>query len=147
MACCSSVQWNSSISETVRNRTHVYTLRMTDTMTPQNIDLSSWDTCIWMHVIPWIDNLSEEAAGCATRSAVQWFWLQSCAENKMGQLSNSDVMIYVTVWWWRNFTEMLDTSYPYLPNTKFLFQKACHYISQYSLLRTEILGISLQARR
>jgi hypothetical protein len=51
MACCSSVQcteqWNSSISETVRNRTHVhlhFLLRMTDTMTAQNIDLSSWDT-------------------------------------------------------------------------------------------------------
>jgi hypothetical protein len=35
------------ISETVRNRTHVHTnifFRMTDTMTAQNIDLSSWDT-------------------------------------------------------------------------------------------------------
>jgi hypothetical protein len=35
------------ISETVRNRTHVHTnffLRMTDTMTSQNIDPSSWDT-------------------------------------------------------------------------------------------------------
>jgi hypothetical protein len=40
-------QWNSSISETVRNRKHVHIhffLRMTDTMTSQNIDLSSWDT-------------------------------------------------------------------------------------------------------
>jgi len=42
-----------SISETVRNRTHVHTkffLRMTDTITSQNIDLSSWDTlyiCIY----------------------------------------------------------------------------------------------------
>jgi hypothetical protein len=35
-----TVQWNSSISETVRNRTHV---RMTDTLTSQNIDISSWD--------------------------------------------------------------------------------------------------------
>jgi hypothetical protein len=35
------------ISETVRNRTHFHInsfLRMTDTMTSQNIDLSSWDT-------------------------------------------------------------------------------------------------------
>jgi hypothetical protein len=35
------------ISETVRNRTHVHSnffLRMTDTMTSQNIDLSPWDT-------------------------------------------------------------------------------------------------------
>jgi hypothetical protein len=35
------------ISETGRTRTHVYVnffLRMTDTMTSQNIDLSSWDT-------------------------------------------------------------------------------------------------------
>jgi hypothetical protein len=35
------------ISETVRNRTHVYInifLIMTDIMTSQNIDLSSWDT-------------------------------------------------------------------------------------------------------
>jgi hypothetical protein len=34
-------------SETVRNRTHIHInffLRMTDTMTSQNIDLSSWDT-------------------------------------------------------------------------------------------------------
>jgi hypothetical protein len=34
----------------VRNRTHVhihFLLRMTDTMTSQNIDLSSWDTCMW----------------------------------------------------------------------------------------------------
>jgi hypothetical protein len=34
-------------SETVRNRTHVrinFFFRMTDTMTSQNIDLSSWDT-------------------------------------------------------------------------------------------------------
>jgi hypothetical protein len=34
------------ISETVRNRTHVHInfyLRMTDTMTSQNIDLFSWD--------------------------------------------------------------------------------------------------------
>jgi hypothetical protein len=47
MACCSSVQWNSSISETVRNRTHVhiiFLLRMTDTVTSQNIDLASLDT-------------------------------------------------------------------------------------------------------
>jgi hypothetical protein len=43
MACCSSVQWNSSISETVRNRTHVhihFLLTMTDTVTSRNIDLS-----------------------------------------------------------------------------------------------------------
>jgi hypothetical protein len=37
----------SSISETFRNKTHVYIhtflLRMTDTVTYQNIDLSSWD--------------------------------------------------------------------------------------------------------
>jgi hypothetical protein len=35
------------ISETVRNRTHVHInffFRMTNTMTSQNIDLSSWDT-------------------------------------------------------------------------------------------------------
>jgi hypothetical protein len=35
------------ISETVRNMTLVhiiFSLRMTDTMTSQNIDLSSWDT-------------------------------------------------------------------------------------------------------
>jgi hypothetical protein len=55
MACCSStrfegtIQWNSSISEIVRNRTHVhivytFLLRMTDTMTSQNNDFSSWDT-------------------------------------------------------------------------------------------------------
>jgi hypothetical protein len=53
MACCSSVQctvqWNSSISETVRNKTHVYIqflLRMTDTMTSQNIDLTYGTSCI-----------------------------------------------------------------------------------------------------
>jgi hypothetical protein len=37
------------ISETVWNRTQVHInffLRMTDTMTSQNIDLSSWDTCM-----------------------------------------------------------------------------------------------------
>jgi hypothetical protein len=42
--CCTV---NSSISETVRNRTHVqytFLLRMTDSVTSQNIDLSSWDT-------------------------------------------------------------------------------------------------------
>jgi hypothetical protein len=48
-----TVQWNSSISETVRNRTrvHIYTflLRMTDTMTSQNIKLSSWDTLYNAH--------------------------------------------------------------------------------------------------
>jgi hypothetical protein len=44
-----TVQWNSSISETVPNRTHVhihFLLRMTDTMTSQNIDLSSGTLCI-----------------------------------------------------------------------------------------------------
>jgi hypothetical protein len=46
----STLQWNISISEIVGNRTHVYIyihfflLRMTDTMTSQNIDPSSWDT-------------------------------------------------------------------------------------------------------
>jgi hypothetical protein len=38
---------NGSISETVRNRTHVHInffLRMTDTKTSQSIVLSSWDT-------------------------------------------------------------------------------------------------------
>jgi hypothetical protein len=46
-ACCSSVQCNTSISETIQNRTHVhihFLFRMADTMTSQNIDLSSWDT-------------------------------------------------------------------------------------------------------
>jgi hypothetical protein len=41
-----TVQWNSSISETFMNRTHVHIhllLRMTDTTTSQNIYLSSWD--------------------------------------------------------------------------------------------------------
>jgi hypothetical protein len=41
-----TIQSNGSISETVRNRTHVHVkflLRMTDTMTSQNIVLSSWD--------------------------------------------------------------------------------------------------------
>jgi hypothetical protein len=44
-----TVQWNSCISETFRNRTRVhiqFLLRITDTMTSQNIDLSSWDFCI-----------------------------------------------------------------------------------------------------
>jgi hypothetical protein len=48
MACYSSVQWNSAISETVQNRTHVHIhfffLRMADTVTSQNTELSSWDT-------------------------------------------------------------------------------------------------------
>jgi hypothetical protein len=42
-----SVQTNSSISETVRNWTHVhiqFLLRMADTMTSQNIAISFWDT-------------------------------------------------------------------------------------------------------
>jgi hypothetical protein len=41
-----SVQWDSSTSETVRNRTHIHIhlFRMTDTMTSQNINLSSSDT-------------------------------------------------------------------------------------------------------
>jgi hypothetical protein len=42
-----NVQCNSSISETVRNRTHLNIhclLRMTDTMTSQNADLCSSDT-------------------------------------------------------------------------------------------------------
>jgi hypothetical protein len=46
-----TIHSNGSISETVRNRTHVhikFLLRMTDTMTSQNIDLSSWDT-LYMH--------------------------------------------------------------------------------------------------
>jgi hypothetical protein len=40
-----TIQGKSSISETVPNRMYIYTflLRMTDTMTSQNIDLSSWD--------------------------------------------------------------------------------------------------------
>jgi hypothetical protein len=40
------------ISETVRNRTHVHInffLRMADTMTSQNIDLSSWDSLYNVH--------------------------------------------------------------------------------------------------
>ena len=50
-----TIQSNGSISETVRNRTHVHTkffflLRMTDTMTSQNIDLSSWDT-LYIHIL------------------------------------------------------------------------------------------------
>jgi hypothetical protein len=49
MACCSSVQWNRSISETVRSRTlYMYTFfflrRIADIVTSGNIDLSSWDT-------------------------------------------------------------------------------------------------------
>jgi hypothetical protein len=41
-----TIQSNGSFSETVRNRTHVHIffLRMTDTITSQNINLSSWDT-------------------------------------------------------------------------------------------------------
>ena len=42
-----TIQSNGSISETVRNRTHVhikFLLRMTDTITSQNIDLSLWGT-------------------------------------------------------------------------------------------------------
>jgi hypothetical protein len=45
-----TVQWNNSISEAVRSRTHVHIiyiyilLRITDTMTSKNIRLSSWDT-------------------------------------------------------------------------------------------------------
>jgi hypothetical protein len=56
MACCSSeciltfpyVGYNiHNISETARNKIHIkFLLRMVDTMTSQNIDLSSWDTCI-----------------------------------------------------------------------------------------------------
>jgi hypothetical protein len=48
MACCSSVQytvqWNSSVLEIIQNRTCAYTflLRMANTMTSQNIDISSW---------------------------------------------------------------------------------------------------------
>jgi hypothetical protein len=40
------VQWNSSISETIQNRTHVhihFCTGMTDIMTSHNIDISSWD--------------------------------------------------------------------------------------------------------
>jgi hypothetical protein len=46
-----TVHSNSSISETVRNGTHVHInsfFRMTDTIISQNIDPSSWDTCIHM---------------------------------------------------------------------------------------------------
>jgi hypothetical protein len=42
-----TVQRNSSILVTAQNRTHVlytFLLRMTDTMSYQNTDLSSWDT-------------------------------------------------------------------------------------------------------
>jgi hypothetical protein len=41
-----TVQWNSSISETIRNEKHftLFMLRMTDTMTSKNINLSSLDT-------------------------------------------------------------------------------------------------------
>ena len=42
-----TLESNGSISETIRNRTHVhikFLLRMTDTMTSQNIDISFWDT-------------------------------------------------------------------------------------------------------
>ena len=43
-----TIQSNGSISETVRNRTHghikFFLFRMTNTMTSQNIGLSSWDT-------------------------------------------------------------------------------------------------------
>jgi hypothetical protein len=48
---------NGSISETVRNRTHVhikFLFRMTDIMTSQNIDLSSWDTLyIYWRLCQW----------------------------------------------------------------------------------------------
>jgi hypothetical protein len=44
--CAPNSKYWPQILETVRNRTHVYInffLRMTDTMTSQNTDLSSWD--------------------------------------------------------------------------------------------------------
>jgi hypothetical protein len=53
--------WNSSISETVRiGHMYIYNtflFRMTDTMTYQNIDLSSWDTLyvLYMQHIEMID--------------------------------------------------------------------------------------------
>jgi hypothetical protein len=76
-----SVQWNSSLSETVRNRTHVHIqfslLRMADNVTSQNIDVSSWDIlCIGKHVIrhlypfwigkwhPWPDHLCDTLSMC-----------------------------------------------------------------------------------
>ena len=51
-----NVHSNSSISETDRNTTHVnitFLLRMTDTMTSQNIDLSSLDT-LYIGKLPWV---------------------------------------------------------------------------------------------
>jgi hypothetical protein len=50
------------ILETVRNWTHVHInffLRMTDTVTSQNIELSSWDTLyMWGHQLLWFKYLS-----------------------------------------------------------------------------------------
>jgi hypothetical protein len=57
------VQWNSCISGTVRNRTHVhiqFLLRMTGTTTSQNIDLCSWDT-LYIYILG--GNLTTLGAG------------------------------------------------------------------------------------
>jgi hypothetical protein len=54
-----AIQSNGCISETVRNRTHVhitFLLRMTDTMTSQNIDLLSCDT---LHNANWLVFITE----------------------------------------------------------------------------------------
>jgi hypothetical protein len=58
-----TIQWNSSISETVRNRKHVhiqFLFRIADTVTSQNIDLSSWDILykIWLtRILIWPTSL------------------------------------------------------------------------------------------
>jgi hypothetical protein len=73
---CGTVQWSGSILENVENRTYVhiyFLLRMTDTMTSQNTDLSSWDilyrqkhltVCftfhlelLGQHAIMWVDSI------------------------------------------------------------------------------------------
>jgi hypothetical protein len=66
-----AVQWNtsSSMSETVQNRKHAHTfflLRMIDTVTSQNIDLSSWDTLYTVY----IGNISESTSAYSSFSLI-----------------------------------------------------------------------------
>jgi hypothetical protein len=52
--------------------------------------------CIWMYIISWTDNRSEEKSGMFNEiSGIVILAHIVCVENKTGQLSNSDVLICV----------------------------------------------------
>jgi hypothetical protein len=56
------------------------------------------------YVTPWAGNLTEGW----TRTSVRRFRTPLYVKNKYKKISNTDVAIYVTAWWWRAFEDVSD---------------------------------------